>query len=178
MPSTRLANAVTDPVHQAPPASDGLRAPSRALVRTETRDRAAANRQVHRDEASAAGVVDLTLRLMGRMNATAIAREVEADPRTVRDIIKAARKSLADRAEFYVEAHAVATVQAAIAGNAKPAQWALEHIAEEDARIIDPPKVEERQAPATFNIGFKMGGIPEAADQRALPPASIDGETT
>lgn len=177
MPSTRLCNAVSDPVHQAPPASEGLRAPHGALVRTEIRDRANSDRKVHKDEAEAQGVVDLTLRLMGKMSTMAIARETGVDPRTTTDIIKRARRSLAERAEFYVEAHAVATVQAAIAGNAKPAQWALEHIAEEGEHIVDPVKTEEKVAPQTFNIGFKMGGLPDGVDVRMLPPA-VDGETT
>jgi hypothetical protein len=58
-------------------------------------------------------------------------------------------------------------------GDAKPAQWALERIHEDGDRVIDPPKAEETKAPATFNIGFKIGGLPEGV---VVNPLALDGE--
>lgn len=158
-----------------PPASLGLRAPADKLDRTDRRDR-----QEHPAEpgpltdAARQRVVDLTLRMMDKLTPKQIAIEagVSTDATVVKTVIKAARKSLAERAEFYVEAHAIATMQAALEGDAKPAQWALEHIAESGDRIIDPPQKEAPQVAPTFNIGFPIGGVPV---RPAAQPA-IEGE--
>lgn len=146
-----------------PPASAGLRAPADKLDRTDRRDR-----QEHPAEpgpltdAARQRVVELTLRMMDKLTPKQIAIEAgtSTDATLVKRIIKTARKSLAERAEFYVEAHAIATMQAALDGDAKPAQWALEHIGTEGERIVDPPQKEAPQAAPMFNIGFNLGGVP------------------
>lgn len=179
MPSPKASAAVTDETRQAPPASDGMIAPSSALERQEARDRREHKRTPGpKDDAEGDAIVDITLRLMDKFNAPAIARRAAAeghpvDPRSVTTIIKAARRTLAERAEFYVEAHGVATIRAAIEGDAKPAQWALDRIAEDGERIVDAPQAEAAVAPTTFNIGFKMGGLPEGV---TVAPAAIEGE--
>lgn len=178
MPNPRASAAVDDP-RLAPPASEGIIAPSSALVRQEARDRREYKRTPGpKDDAEGDAIVDITLQLMEKMSAPAIARRAAAeghpvDSRSVTSIIRAARRSLAERAEFYVEAHGVATIRAAIEGDAKPAQWALDRIAEEGERIIDAPQAEAAVAPTTFNIGFKMGGLPEGV---TVAPLAIEGE--
>lgn len=165
-------------VRSRPPASTGLRAPSDKLDRSDSWDR-----QRHPGEPGALSeeardrVVDLTLRMMDKLTPKQIAVEAgtSTNGRVIRETIKAARKSLAERAEFYVEAHAIATMQAALEGDAKPAQWALEHIGEGGDRIVDAPKKEEQAGAPTFNIGFSIGGVP-MQPAVGLPPASVDGQ--
>lgn len=157
-----------------PPASGGLRAPADKLDRTDRRDRRnhPAEPGPLTDEARDR-VVDLTLRMMNKLTPKQIAIEagVSTDATVVKSIIKTARRSLVDRAEFYVEAHAIATLQAALEGDAKPAQWALERIAEQGERIVDAPEAEKPQVAPTFNIGFQIGGVPV----KSLP-AAVDGD--
>ncbi len=168
---------MTDADRQWPPASEGLRAPSSVTDRLEKRRRAnhpATDGRMpdeKRDE-----VVALTMRLMDKLDATSIAIKagVSADAGVVRQTIKAARTALQSRAEFYVEAHALATIAAAADGDAKPAQWALERIAEGEDRVVDPVKAEQAPAAPTFNMGFVLGGVPMPVV--ALPPAVLDGE--
>lgn len=175
MPSTRIANAVvTDEQRQSPPASVELRAPSSRLRRSEDRDREREDRKRGPKSAEDAdAITQLTMRLMDKLTAAEIARKAEVDPRAVRTVIKAARASLASRAEFYVEAHAAATAVAALAGDAKPAQWAMERIAEDGERIVDAPEENKVQQAPTFTLGFVVGGMPAV---KALPPV-IDAET-
>jgi hypothetical protein len=175
MPSTRIANAVvTDEQRQSPPASVELRAPSSRLRRSEDRDREREDRKRGpKSEEESDAITQLTMRLMDKLTAAEIARKAEVDPRAVRTVIKAARASLASRAEFYVEAHAAATAVAALAGDAKPAQWAMERIAEEGERIVDAPEENKVQQAPTFTLGFVVGGMPAV---KALPPV-IDAET-
>lgn len=157
-----------------PPASGGLRAPSDKWDRADSRDRA--------DHPGTPGalsdetrerVVALTLRMMDKLTPKQIAIEAgtSTDAKVIKAVIRGARKSLAERAEFYVEAHAIATMQAALEGDAKPAQWALEHIGEGGERIVDPPKKEDTASTPIFNIGFQLGGVP------LRPQLAIEGET-
>jgi hypothetical protein len=153
----------------APAASQGIIAPSDYREPIEAKDRRREDRKPGPKPAETAdAMTEVVVGLMGSLEATAIARRLKIDPRTVRGTIKAARASLAARAELYVELHAHAAAVAALAGDAKPAQWALERIAEEGERIIDPPQAEQPVAPTTFNIGFKIGGLPEMTAQPVL----------
>ncbi len=178
MPSTRVSNfdepgIITDPSRQRPPQSEGLMAPSDVLERADKR-----RRERHpakpgpMDEEKADATVALTMRLMDSLSMSDIATKAGVGVGAVSEVIKGARLTLQQRAKFYVEAHAVATIAAAAEGNAKPAQWALERIAEGDDRIIDQPKADAATAPATFNIGFKIGGLPEGATMQK----AIEGE--
>lgn len=178
MPSTRVANAVTDEQRQAPPASEGLRAPSDAYERTEQRDRDREDRKRGRKTTEDADLITSTaIALMDKLSAAAIARKLECDPRAVRSVIKSARNALASRAELYVELHVHAATVAAMAGDAKPAQWAIERIAEEGERIIDPPDDAKPSTVPTFTLGFVVGGMPAPRPVAALPAAApIDAE--
>lgn len=89
---------------------------------------------------------------------------VDASGRTVKELVKSARALFARRAEFYVEAHAQATLVAAGKGDASPAEWALERIAEAGERIVDPPKADVGR-PAAVSIGIQLGGMPSTAHQ-------------
>lgn len=156
-----------------PPASTGLRAPSDKFDRADRRDsREHPGQPGPLTDEARERVVSLTLRMMDKLSPREIAAEAgtSTDGKLIKGIITKARQSLAERAEFYVEAHAIATMQAALEGDAKPAQWALEHIGENGTRIVDPPKKEEQAGAPTFNIGFSLGGVPMTAQK------AIDGE--
>jgi len=164
MPSTRHDKAVTDEQRQAPPASPELLAPSDVLDRTEAKDRRKLGTGSGRRSDEKEGQIFETITgLMGKLDsAAAIAREAECSPETVRKVIRKARATLASRAEFYADTHATAAVIAAAQGDAKPAQWALERIAEGEDRVIDAPKEPTKGAGNTgpvFNFGFKIGGM-------------------
>ena len=97
---------------------------------------------------------------------------VSTSGRTVREAIKVARQALAGAAETYVELHMLATEVAALKGDASPAQWALERIAEGGARVVDAPKT--GPTGLGLRIGIAVGGVP----QRSLPPGvSLDDVT-
>lgn len=179
MPSTRTKNfsPVTDESRQAPPASPGLTAPSAIVVRADKK-----HRRLHPGEPGplseerAEGVYGLILSLADKLSDLEIAERagVSTNGRMVRDVIRDARSKLQRRVDFYLEAHAAATVAAAAEGNAKPAQWALERIAEGEDRVVDLPAKEAPAAPAQFNLGFVMGGIPMPATTPAVK--AIEGE--
>lgn len=105
-----------------------------------------------------------------------IAVGVEATSKSVRQLIRDARAKFARRADFYVETHATAAAVAASKGDARPAEWALEHIAEEGERIVDSVKVAAPLAPAAVNIGIAIGGIgqPQVQSTRLLPAEDSD----
>lgn len=103
-----------------------------------------------------------------------VAKETGRAPRLIKDIIKSARERLCEQAETYVDLHLQAAINAAAEGDAKPAQWALEHIQEGNQRIVEREKV----GPGTpsINIGFAIGGMPTPkqvvdATPIELPPA-------
>jgi hypothetical protein len=177
MPRARSSQFAEGETSRAlPPASDGLRAPAGVSSSVSAAQRRHPGKPGRLTENERDSVVDTTMALMDKLTATEIAAKAgtSRDGRTVRSIIKAARTALQQRAEFYVEAHAAATVVAAAQGDAKPAQWALERIAEGEDRIVDRDKNEGPSAP-TFNIGFNMGGVPK---QLAPAPVEVlDAET-
>lgn len=162
-----------------PPASAGLRAPASVSGRADKRARAehpAPSGPLSEERASA--LVDLTMRMMDKLTPKEIAIEagVSADARPVKQIIKHVRQRLTERAEFYLEAHAVATIQAAVEGDAKPAQWALERINADGEHIVDPVDTEKPQVAPTFNIGFNMGGLPQNAGPQQIVAPALEGE--
>lgn len=83
---------------------------------------------------------------------------VSTNGRAVRATIRAARESLQQNAERYVELHMLATEKAALDGDAGPAQWALERIAEKGDRIVDTPK--SAGVMPSLQIGIQVGGVP------------------
>lgn len=170
MPSPRSTGFV-----EAPPASEGLRAPSAHRRRKDYDDAAAHPGKPGRmTEQQADQVVALTLRLMDKLTPVEIAIEagVSTSAKPVREIIRAARLKLRERADFYVEAHALATATAAANGDAKPAQWALTQIAEGEDRVIDPEAKATATGPIQLTVGFALGGVPNPAPV----PLAIEGE--
>ena len=92
---------------------------------------------------------------------------VSTNGRPVREAIKAARHALASAAETYVELHMLATEVAALKGDASPAQWALERIAEGADRVVDAPK--SGPSMPSVQIGIALGGsIAPKANQPAF----------
>lgn len=97
---------------------------------------------------------------------------VSTDGKTVRQVIGIAREAFARRAQDYVDLHFEAAEVAAKKGDAGPAQWALERIAEAGQHVVDTAKQAPQQP--TLQIGIAIGGVPQPG--RALPAASIDAE--
>lgn len=98
-----------------------------------------------------------------------------ADGRTVRQVIKAARKAFAERVEDYVEIHHKAAIKAYENGDPKSlavaiaaAEFALQRIAEDGDRVVD----KESNAPTqpSLKIGIAIGGVPGGLP--ALPTLS------
>lgn len=118
-------------------------------------------------EAKRAEVVATAIALMDSQTPAQIAvlTGTSTTGRAVREIIKEARATLQRRAVFYLDLHAQAATVAAEQGDAKPAQWALERIAEEGDRVVDEPKSAPAAAPPQFNLGFVIGGIPMPSRQ-------------
>lgn len=159
-----------------PPASDGLLAGSVKLVHADVRRR--------RNYPAKSGPLPLTTtetlveQAITQMDIStpqeiAIKVGVSADARPVREVIRAARRTLALNAEAYAAAHMEAVTAAiadgdpkALAVAVKASQWALERIADGADRVVDSAK----QAPTqpSLQIGIAIGGVPQPP---ALPPA-------
>lgn len=182
MPSTRSANFADDYVdgeliptglttRDLPPASRELRAPSDVADRADARHRrehpAKVGRPRNDDAESTIGAVFEALR--EGLSPRETAEEIESTPRRAKELMTTAKQRMARRIDDYVDAHLVATKVAAVSGDAKPAQWALENIAVEGERVVDPPAKNLPPAAPTFNLGFVIGGMPQTP--RQLPPA-------
>lgn len=192
-PPAGVPDRTTPTTKTSAPASPGL-PPSRRPLPTQTKRRRAhpaiprkGSTQLQKTEALIAAA-DEVIKGEATPVAAAIAHGLEASGVSVRELVKSARNAFARRAEFYVEAHMTATTVAAQKGNAEPAQWALERIAEDGERIVDSPKATPTLQPAAVSIGIAIGGIPgglqaattanlpmqvnvvEAVDPRELPP--------
>jgi hypothetical protein len=72
-------------------------------------------------------------------------------PEALRKAIRDARERLTSNAGLYVELHAKAATKAATRGDARPAQWALEHLSEGNERVVEPAP----QA-AAVNVGVQV----------------------
>jgi hypothetical protein len=148
------------------PASPGL-PPARKLRKPSTRDKRVrrhptlvARSTAQRVDAVIAAAAEV-LTAGTPIEKAAIAAGASADGRSVKALVRTARELFARRAEFYVEAHAAATTIAAQDGNAGPAQWALEHIAEDGERVVDLPKTGGTAAPVQVYFGnIALGGLP------------------
>jgi hypothetical protein len=58
-----------------------------------------------------------------------------------------------------VDIHLEAARTAALTGDAKPAQWALEHIQDGEQRVVEREKAGTGQP--SISIGIAVGGIPQ-----------------
>lgn len=95
----------------------------------------------------------------------AIAFGLDASGNSVKVAVKTARRMFVDKVGFYLQAHEHATRRAAEQGDAKPAQWALERMAEGGERVFDAPDAGQAMKPAAVRIGIRIGGIPDMASQ-------------
>lgn len=175
MPSTRSANfAPDDPSRELPPASLELRAPADVYDRADARQRRLHPARVGRPRDEDAGEVAETAFAVLRRELTereaTLQLHAGIDGKRTRAIIDKAKDKLAARLDDYLDAHMIATQQAAAEGDAKPAQWALENISVEGERAVDPPQKNLPPAAPTFNIGFALGGMPQPSVLQ-LPPA-------
>jgi hypothetical protein len=159
------------------PQSVGL-PPSEILNEKKKRDKHRNRYPAKQGRISMAKTEEIVAKVMetkGDMSkAEEIAIEVSQDVGTIRATIRKARATLQSRAEEYVDIHTRGAVIAASLGNTKPAEWALERIAEGKDRIVDPPAAQAALPPPTLNVGIMLGGMPTP---KALPVA-VDGETT
>lgn len=104
-------------------------------------------------------VIKTTLAMMEDHSPREIAVVVEQSPEAIKRVIKAARQKLQMAAETYVDMHLAAAGIAATAGDAKPAQWALERIQEGEQRVVEREKAGPGQP--SIQIGIAVGGIPQ-----------------
>ena len=173
MPSARYPAGHPDP-HPASvvktkgvPAEPGWPDSSRLIRRRERRMRRyPPPRASEHTDAERATLIATTVRDMDTRDPAEIAITCGygADTRgTVNQIIKAARTRLAERACEYVDLHTQAARVAAADGDAKPAEWALTHIAEGADRVVDA----ERAVPPgpSVQIGIALGGIQKSPDR-------------
>jgi predicted component of type VI protein secretion system len=83
--------------------------------------------------------------------ARTLAPILERTPEALRKAIRDARELLVSRSSQYVELHQEAAARAAKRGDARPAQWALEHVSMAGERIVEPAP----QA-AAVNVGVQV----------------------
>lgn len=99
----------------------------------------------------------------------ALGRALRRTPEAIRREVVKARERLQAGAGTYVDLHMKAARNAAQMGDAKPAQWALEHIVAVDEkgkkeRIVEPAKSEDNgPRMPVVNIGIALGGITPGA---------------
>jgi hypothetical protein len=184
MPSPRVASFIDASVIEAdivpvgseralPPASAGLTAPADVAERSDARRRRDRGAKVGRPlNAEAEEAVSTVFDAMKReMNIADTADKAGVGEKRVKSVMKAAKSKMQAAVEEYVDIHLVAAKVAALKGDARPAEWALENIAVEGERVVDPPQKNVPQAAPTFNIGFAIGGMPQRV---ALPAAKTD----
>ena len=111
------------------------------------------------------------------IDTTALAKAVHMSPEHVKAKILEARQKLQAAAPQFVDNLIHAAQVAAARGNSAPAEFAIERIAEGEARIIDPPKQQAVSNMPVINIGLALGGArtlhsaEPAVEVQALPAA-------
>lgn len=86
-------------------------------------------------------------------SAAQIARSLDRSRDVIARILKEAKETLEMNANFYVEKHLQATALAALDGNSKPAEWALERL-----RVVEPVQVKPDQG-FSVHIGILLPGL-------------------
>jgi hypothetical protein len=153
-----------------PPASPGL-PPAGIDAPNQARDRHRNKYPAKRGPMSQTEKTHVVETVMSQMDTTSpnkIARILSRDPGTIKSVIKTARQTLQMRAADYVDAHWTATQVAAGQGDAKPAQWAMERIAEGEQRIVEKEKA-GASAPS-LQIGIAIGGMPHSSRSIDITP--------
>jgi len=109
-----------------------------------------------------------------------MARMLRRSPEVVKELIQDARVTFAKRAPRYVDIHLRATEKALASGTAagldtalKASQWAMERIAADGARVIDPPKASASSGMRVI-VGVAVGGIKPPVTEIPLPTAEPD----
>ena len=87
-----------------------------------------------------------------------IARLMDRGASTIARVLAGARESLEVSAGWYVDQHKVATAIAALRGDSKPAQWALERLA-----VVRPVEPAAGSSGLTVRIGVLLPGLGEGA---------------
>lgn len=137
---------------------------------------AASNRRRGRPSQTEQRAVELMLQGDVTLPTETIAIAMRRDPKTVTSWITAARERLQERAQRYVDVHALAMEGAlkdgdyAIAGKlAWEAATALTD-AKDTGRIIEPPAREQQtKSGITVQIGVQLGGVSHPAETPMLP---------
>lgn len=170
----------------APPASDGLPpSDSKPDGRETLRQRHPAARKAQLVKTEDIIGTAIAVLAGGDMTKEAAERGVSVASQPVKDLIRQARERFIQRVDRYVDAHLIAAETAALAGDAKPAQWALEHIQFEGERVVEPVDTRPQGQPAGLRIGVVIGGIPQPASQAVetsivtaeeLPPLEPSGD--
>lgn len=86
---------------------------------------------------------------------------------------RAAKAILRENMPEYAELHLEAARNAALEGDAKPSQWAMEHVKIVDKPIVDPAPKEGGAGGVKVFLGIKIGSVPEAA----ISAVVTEGET-
>jgi hypothetical protein len=157
-----------------PPASAELNAPAGVADRSDARRRrehpAKVGRPSNAEAAEAAAVVFDAMKREMTVPETAARLGAGQDGRRVKELLKTAREVIRERIGEYVDIHLVGAKVAALKGDTRPAEWALENLDVDGERVVTAPNKNPPQVAPTFNLGFMIGGIPAQAKQ--LPAAT------
>lgn len=157
-----------------PPASAELSAPAGVVERSDARARrehpAKVGRPSNADAAEAASVVFDAMKREMTIPETAARLGAGQDGRRTKELLQTAREVIRERIGEYVDIHLVGAKVAALKGDTRPAEWALENLDVDGERVVTAPNKNPPQVAPTFNLGFVIGGIPAQAKQ--LPPAT------
>ncbi len=158
-----------------PPTSEGLPPSRHRISKVDRYKRAHPGKPGRPTLVQTETIITETLARMDTETPAEIAKSLGRAPdfKPVRAVIKAARAAFALRAEDYVALHYQAAMIAAEQGDAKPAQWALERLAEQGDRVVDAPQQGSSTAPS-LQIGIALGGLLKAGPEPvALPPIEV-----
>lgn len=176
-----LPDRSTPPEYESVPAGPGLAAPADRVPSTAAKRRRKQPGRIGRPPAVALdALVHATLENMQAdepkpVHEVAASCGFSTDGRAVREVIKAARATLASRAQAYVDLHLEAAANAARKGKSAPIEWALERITEGGERIVDPPKGAAISQGAV-SIGIMVGGIPQRRADIAVTSAPLTAD--
>ena len=112
----------------------------------------------------------------------AAAELLQRQPRMIRKHIERARREFNGRALKYVDLHMKAVEDGINTGDPKGieagmkgAQWAIERISHEGARIVD--KEANQPSGTRVMVGIQIGGLIGSASKKALKSARLEGGT-
>lgn len=113
---------------------------------------------------------------------TALSVLLKRDRTQVRTLVEDARDNFAASAPDYVKIHRDACEAGLESGDPKGfavaasgAQWALENMSFDGARVVDPPKKDKGPSGPRILIGVKVGGVDQPATVVELPKEPSNG---